>query len=120
MTAPRLLAAAEFALAALQPHGIDPPAGVAVVRALNNYVVGATLREAAETRAVASGGPAYQAAVTSYLRQLAASSRYPHMSTFAQILGEGGDLGPAHSFELGLQCLLDGIGRLITDRQSGQ
>ena len=109
----RLVAWADFILAALDLPGIGIETAGAVLRAVNNYVVGMSLREATESRSAGLRDAGYQAAVASYLRQLAANDRYPHMGKLALAVAEGRDLSAEQSFELGLTCLLEGIGALI-------
>lgn len=109
--APRWLRTLEFSLAALEPFGMDVRRAAALVRLVNNYVVGTTLRETSEIRA---SGPdedpaARQAAVTAYLRQVVASGRYPAFSQLARAMLDGRDLAPDENFEIGLRCLLDGV-----------
>lgn len=121
LVAPRLLAPAELILAALEPHGLDLPTAAAVLRLLNNYVVGTALREATDASTSSTdSSPERQAAVTAYLKQLAAVGRYPHMSDMARIVVEGRDLTADDSFELGLQCLLDGVAALLARTQGGE
>ncbi len=113
LIAPRLLAPAELVLAALEPLGIDLQTAGAVLRLLNNYVVGTTLREAADPPAASTDGTAdYQSAMAAYLRQLAASGYYPLMSRLGLTVLDGSVLTADQSFDVGLQCLLDGIGAL--------
>jgi len=120
LIAPRLVGWAEFILAALEPFGIDLLTAGAVLRMLNNYVVGTTLREATESRAAAmDDAAAYQAAVASYLNQLASSGRFPLMSKLALITLEGRGLDTDTSFNLGLHCLLDGVGALLHETADG-
>ena len=45
LIAPRLLAPAELVLAALEPLGVDTQTSGAILRLLNNYVIGTALRE---------------------------------------------------------------------------
>jgi AcrR family transcriptional regulator len=114
LLSPTLLGWAEFVLATLEPHGLDLPTAAAALRLVNNYVLGTTLRDASDAQAASTEqSPVYQAAVASYLQQLSATGRYPHMSRMTQIIAEGRDLSPDQSFDVGLQCLLDGIGTLI-------
>lgn len=114
LIAPRLLAPAELVLAALEPLGVDLQTAGAVLRMLNNYVVGTTLRETADSPAAGTDHPAgYQSATAAYLRQLAASGRYPLMSALGLTVLEGSVLDADQSFDVGLQCLLDGVGTLI-------
>ena len=78
LIAPDLVAAAEFVLAALEPQGIDPDTAGAVLRMLNNYVVGTALREVTESRGAGTHNTVvYQAAVASYLQQIAATGPLP-------------------------------------------
>jgi AcrR family transcriptional regulator len=109
--APRWLRTLEFSLAALEPFGLDVRRAAAIGRLVNNYVVGATLRETSEIR---PAGPdddpaARQAAVTAYLRQVVASGRYPAFSELARVMLDGHDLHPDENFDIGLRCLLDGV-----------
>jgi AcrR family transcriptional regulator len=119
LIAPRLLAPAELVLAALEPLGIDLQTAGAVLRLLNNYVVGTTLRDATDAPAPdtdhpATGGPAgYQTATAAYLRQLAASGHYPLMSRLGLTVLDGTVLTADQSFDVGLRCLLDGVGALV-------
>jgi AcrR family transcriptional regulator len=114
LIAPRLLTPAELVLAALEPLGIDLQTAGAVLRLLNNYVVGTTLREAADAPATGTDGPdGYQPAMAAYLRQLAASGHYPLMSRLGLSVLEGSVLTADQSFDVGLQCLLDGVGALV-------
>jgi AcrR family transcriptional regulator len=108
--APRWLRTLEFSLAALEPFGLDVSHAAAIGRLVNNYVVGATLRETSEIRAARPDDEvAYQAAVTAYLRQVVSSGRYPSFSRLAQVMLDGRDLTPEENFDLGLRCLLDGV-----------
>ncbi len=117
LIAPRLLAPAELVLGALEPLGIDLQTAGAVLRLLNNYVVGTTLRETADSPAAGTDGQdrpdGYQSAMAAYLRQLAASGHYPLMSRLGLTVLEGSVLTADQSFDVGLQCLLDGVGALV-------
>jgi AcrR family transcriptional regulator len=109
--APRWLRTLEFSLAALEPFGLDVRHAAAIVRLVNNYVVGTTLRESSDIRTAGQDDDqvAYQAAVTAYLQQVVSSGRYPAFSRLAQAMLEGRDLHPDENFDLGLRCLLDGV-----------
>src|SRR6266700_115407 len=108
LLAPRVLPAIEFCLSALVPFGMNVQRAGEVLRLLNNYVVGMTLREAAESRTAGRHrDTGYDAAVAGYLHQIILSGRYPAFSQLATIILEGRDLDPDQSFDLGLQCLLD-------------
>jgi AcrR family transcriptional regulator len=109
--APRWLRTLEFSLAALEPFGLDVRRAAAIGRLVNNYVVGATLRETSEIRAASidDDPAAYEAAVAAYLRQVVASGRFPAFSGVARVMLEGRDLTPDENFDIGLGCLLDGV-----------
>lgn len=109
--APRWLLTLEFCLAALEPFGMDVRRAAAIVRLVNNYVVGTTLRETSEIRPAEPevDRAAYRAAVTAFLQQVVASGRYPAFSRLARVMLDGRDLGPDENFDVGLRCLLDGI-----------
>lgn len=114
LIAPRLLAPAEFVVAALVPLGVDIPTAGAILRLLNNYVIGTALREATDQPHQGARDPAgNRTAMAAYLQQVAASGHYPLMSKLGQHSFDGTDLGGDQSFDLGLRCLLDGIGILI-------
>jgi AcrR family transcriptional regulator len=116
LIAPRLLAPAEFVLAALQPQGLDLQPCGAILRLLNNYVIGTALREATDLAPARTGGQAgYQSAMAAYLQQIAASGDYPLMSKIGYSVLDGSALTADQSFDIGLQCLLDGIGVLIAE-----
>lgn len=112
--APRWVRALEFSLAVLEPFGMDVRRAAAIVRLVNNYVVGTTLRETSEIRAPVpddgEGEGAYRAAVTAYLQQVVASGRYPSFSRLAREMLDGRDFHPDENFDIGLHCLLDGVG----------
>jgi AcrR family transcriptional regulator len=112
LAAPRVIGAVEFCLGALEPVGMDVRRAAAVLKLINSYVVGATLREATEARSAEQRtDPAgYQAAVGAYLHQVTSSNRYPIFSKLARVILDGGDLTPDESFDLGLKWLLDGVG----------
>src|SRR5207244_4185092 len=90
LAAPRVLPAIEFCLAALEPHGMDVQRAGEVLRLLNNYVVGVTLREASESRTVGHGdATGFEPAVAAYLQQVISSGRYPAFSTLARLILDG-------------------------------
>jgi AcrR family transcriptional regulator len=110
--APRWLRTVEFSLAALEPFGMDVRRAAAIGRLVNNYVVGTTLRETSEIRVPGQDEDpaAHRAAVTAYLRQVVASGSYPAFGELAQTMLDGRDLDPDENFDIGLGCLLDGVG----------
>lgn len=109
--APRWLRTIEFCLCALEPLDADVRTAAAMVRMLNNYVIGTTLRATSELRVGDFGADqvAHRTMVTAFLQQVAASGRFPAFSKLARLMLEGGDLDPDESFDAGLRCLLDGI-----------
>ncbi|HYW27144.1 MAG TPA: TetR/AcrR family transcriptional regulator C-terminal domain-containing protein [Terriglobales bacterium] len=108
--APRWIPTLEFSLAALEPFGLDVRHAAAIGRLVNNYVVGATLRETSEIPASgAADDPAYRAAVRAYLQQVESSGRYPTFGRLVREMLDGRDLTPDENFDIGLSCLLDGI-----------
>jgi AcrR family transcriptional regulator len=115
--APRFIPTLEFSLAALEPFGLDVRRAAAIGRLVNNYVVGATLRETSEIRASgAANDPAYQAAVRAYLQQIESSGRYPTFGRLVRDMLDGRDLTPEQNFDIGLGCLLDGIAAQLGGR----
>lgn len=109
--APRWLRTLEFSLTALEPFGMDVRRAAAIGRMVNNFVVGTTLRDTSEIRPAEPEGDeaAYRAATTAYLQQVVASGRYPAFSRLARVMIEGRDLDADENFDVGLQCLLDGV-----------
>ena len=115
LAAPRVLPAIEFCLVALEPHGMDVQRAGEVLRLINNYVVGVTLREASESRTVGHRNTTgYEPVVAAYLQQVISSGRFPAFSQLAQAVLSGKDLSPEESFEVGLGWLLDGVGVALT------
>ena len=96
---------------------MDTQTSGAILRLLNNYVIGTALRDATDLPPTGADGQAdYQSAIAAYLRQVAASGHYPLMSKLGQTVLDGSVLTADQSFDVGLQCLLDGIGVLIAER----
>lgn len=124
LLAPRTLGPIEFCLGALRPLLKDIRDAGAILRLINTYVVGAALREATESRTRHRYSvPAEEtAARVAYLEQIMATNRYPVFAELAQIMIEGRDLSVDDHFDLGLACVLDGIGKrfLRTDDAEGQ
>lgn len=108
LVAPSILGTSEVCIEALEAAGLDVVSAGAIVRLVNNYVIGASLRDAIHARSTQLSDD-YEAAATSYTQQLIASGRYPAMGRLAQIIRDGGDLGIEARFDLGLHCLLDGV-----------
>jgi AcrR family transcriptional regulator len=118
MEAPRVLPAIEFCLAALVPFGMDVQQAGEVLRLINNYVVGVTLREASESRTVGTRtATGYEPAVAAYLQQVMSTGRFPAFTRLARVILDGRDLHPDQSFEVGLGFMLDGVNAAL-DRVS--
>jgi AcrR family transcriptional regulator len=121
LLAPRLLPPTEFCLTALEAVGMDVRQAVEVLRLLNNYVVGATLREVTESRTASQDDGTYKAATAAYFQQVMSSGRYPAVSRLSRFVLDGGyPLDPDESFDLGLRCLLDGVAAQLTGSSRGQ
>jgi hypothetical protein len=90
----------------------DHPGNSFYVRAIGTALREATDRPPAGTQDQAD----YQSAMAAYLQQVAASGHYPLMSKLGLTVFDGSDLTTDQSFDIGLQCLLDGIGVLIAKR----
>ena len=102
--APRWLRTLEFSLAALETLGLEVRRAAAIVRLVNNYGVGATLRESSEIRTASRDDEhvAHRAAVSTYLQQVVSSGCYSSFSRLALAMPEGRDLEPDQNFDLGL------------------
>lgn len=115
---PQSLRNAERALASLAGTGLDMPGAINVVSAIGTYVLGAVLREVQE-----ANGDAHYRAEFAHLTEeerhqmvrdvsgrLRASGRFPNLS---QLFESGVDPDSPDTrderFDLGLECLLDGI-----------
>lgn len=111
LLAPRWIRTLEFCLAALEPFGLDVRQAAAMVRMLNNYVVGTTLRQSSELRVRDLGDDpvAHQTVVAAFLQQVVLSERYPAFSKLARVMLDDHDFDQDESFDIGLRCLLDGI-----------
>jgi AcrR family transcriptional regulator len=121
MEAPQVLPAIEFCLEALEPFGMDVQPAGEVLRLINNYVVGVTLREASESRTVGQRSTTgYEPAVAAYLQQVISTGRFPAFSRLAGIILDGGDLHPDESFEVGLRHLLDGVNTALERASADQ
>jgi AcrR family transcriptional regulator len=119
---PGLLAPAELVLTSLAAHGIDVRTGAGIFRLLSDYVVGSALRDATEAHDGEPRDPSdgYEAAVAVYLRQVAADGRFPRLSQLGRLIIDGRDLSVDQRFELGLRCLLDGVGARVAEAAARQ
>ncbi|GAA2229297.1 GntR family transcriptional regulator [Kitasatospora cystarginea] len=116
---PALMTHAEWALAALDGHGLDPTTMFDLHVLFYSYVQGIAVHLEREAQAEAATGlsedqwmdrqtPAYEAIV--------AATRYPVFARIAGSLKHGYDLDLDTLFEFGLKSLLDGIALIIEPR----
>ncbi|MFJ4653774.1 TetR/AcrR family transcriptional regulator C-terminal domain-containing protein [Nocardia sp. NPDC088792] len=108
---PNALRRIDFVLAAAAPLTADITLASHIVDALSSYVFGATSHELAALHAQQRTGQTedqWRATVAPYLREVIATGDYPH---FARRIIDAEDATPTASFEFGLTCLLQGIGR---------
>uniref|UniRef100_A0AAU2UY00 TetR/AcrR family transcriptional regulator C-terminal domain-containing protein n=1 Tax=Streptomyces sp. NBC_00003 TaxID=2903608 RepID=A0AAU2UY00_9ACTN len=119
---PNLMTHAEWALSALDGHGLDPVTMLDVHVLLYGYVQGlaAGLEQEAQAAAVTGvseeGWMEQQAAA---LNSLVASGRYPVFSRVTAALADGYELRFDDLFEFGLGPLLDGFAPLIEGGRPG-
>ncbi len=106
---PNALIHHERALAAAAGYTEDPTAASSAVETVLAYVLGATVRESAETRTQWRSGltqEQWRTTVSGYLQQALDSGAYPHLK---RMVHEATDLGPDERFERGLACVLTGL-----------
>jgi len=113
---PNALRHNEWALRAVDGHGLRPAAMMSVVSMVFGYAVSYAHSEAEETRMRQRIGVRDDAelaeTVRSYVDRIVADPRYPMVGRW---ITDGGEVDPDEQFELGLECLLDGIAaRVIT------
>lgn len=114
LIAPRLVAAAEFVLAALEPQGIDPDTAGAVQDAQQLRC----RHRAAGGHRIAGRGRARHGCVPGGGSLLSPADRRERplpAHEQAGRSGAGGRLSADESFGLGLNCLLNGVGALIAE-----
>jgi AcrR family transcriptional regulator len=107
---PNVIRLLEEWVAALDPLDLAPADAWRIVTAVNDYVNGYVIREAAQRRAVPSApGQArrWQQQVTAYLNDLAASGDYPHIAP----LLSAGYATADDNFDTGLDWLVDSVAR---------
>ena len=109
---PRALAFLDRVLAALDgAPGLDDMAALlAAARTVDAYLVGAIRREIAEARAERATGMTleeWQRSTVEYLRRVTADGRLPMLRRM--ITEESPEPDPTAAFDLGLDCVLDGI-----------
>ncbi|MFG2498339.1 TetR/AcrR family transcriptional regulator [Streptomyces sp. NPDC048441] len=110
---PHALASGEAVMAGLGDD-VDVDAVMPVVSAVNAYVIGAVRREIAERRAERATGmdeKRWQASLGPYLERTFATGRFPALAT---VVRDAAHLDADHTFRIGLDFLLDGIGARIS------
>lgn len=112
---PNALRHIEFFLAAFDSADLDMRAVAGMFGAVNDYVMGAVLRELSEEEARRRGGLTPEegrAALAPYVRGVVESGRYP---SFARYIMEAPHLDDYDErFEIGLDYVLDGIAAHIS------
>ncbi|MEU3627450.1 TetR family transcriptional regulator [Amycolatopsis coloradensis] len=104
---PHALATSETVMAALDDVELDIV--MPVVASVTAYVTGAVRREIAERRAERATGldeKRWQAAHGPYLKRAFAEGRYPALAT---VVRDAAHSDADQTFQIGLECLLDGI-----------
>ncbi|MER6361099.1 GntR family transcriptional regulator [Kitasatospora sp. NPDC001527] len=109
---PNLLTHAEWALAALDGHGLSPTAALDIHVLLYSYIEGIAVNLERETQAQATTGLTGDQWTDTRLAALdapAAATRLPVFTRLMADLGDGYDLDLDALFDLGLTTLLDGL-----------
>ncbi|MFI6688160.1 TetR/AcrR family transcriptional regulator [Streptomyces sp. NPDC050485] len=108
---PNRMAAAERQLAALDGHGLDPDTMMAAFRAVSSFVQGFVQSEVAVGQYMKEQGWAtgdeIRQGLAPQMTWLMGTGRYPVFQHYALNAAHKDD--PAWEFELGLDCVLDGI-----------
>ncbi|HEY3505302.1 MAG TPA: TetR/AcrR family transcriptional regulator [Actinocatenispora sp.] len=116
---PNALRHNEWALRALDDHGLDPATMMSIVGMVFGYAVSYAQAEAEETRMRESIGVATDAELRdtarAYVDRIASDPRYPMLSRW---ITEAAPVDPDEQFALGLDCLLDGITARILKQTS--
>jgi AcrR family transcriptional regulator len=111
---PNMLAAMELALAAVDGLGLPLPDMVAMIRAINAFVLGYVQNELAEQDGRLAPGLAesgWRRAVFPYVRQIAEAGRHP---LFTRMATEAAGFAPPDAeFGWGLQRVLDGFAAAV-------
>ena len=106
---PNALRHFDFALTAAGTVSKDITKASGLLGAVGNYVLGAVVNELAEQEAQRRTGMTedqWRSAVSPYIAEVLAGGRYPEVS---RRIREARDLDHDAQFEVGLECLLDGI-----------
>ncbi|MEU4302895.1 TetR/AcrR family transcriptional regulator C-terminal domain-containing protein [Kitasatospora aureofaciens] len=113
---PALMVHAEWALAALDGHGLDPTTMLDLHVLLYSYVQGIAVHLERETQAEAATGLSedkWMDHQTPALQAITAATQYPVFARVTGSLKNGYDLDLDTLFEFGLKPLLDGIAAII-------
>jgi AcrR family transcriptional regulator len=106
---PNALTHHERALAAAANYTDDPTVAASAVETILGYVLGAAVRESAETKVRRHSGltdEAWRTTAAPYLQEALNSGAYPFL---ARMLHEAVDLDADERFERGLTCILAGL-----------
>lgn len=119
MPLPHLLAHGEWALAAIDGHGLDPATMLHVHITVFSYVRGLAINLEWEAEAEATTGMTndeWMNAQSPAFDQLAGSGAFPTFARMLAALADDFDLDLDLLFDLGLTALLDGLAPLIEQR----
>jgi AcrR family transcriptional regulator len=114
---PRVMDHFEWVLRGLDGLGLDVQTLMDVHITIYNYVRGIAINLEAERQAEAETGLTEEQWLTSQgaaLAELVSSGQYPGL---ARVRARGYDLDLDRIFELGLPCLLDGLGKVVEPRK---
>ena len=123
LPSPSLLKHAEWALAAVDGHGLDPESMMHVHILLYSYVEGIAANFELETQAQAATGLSedeWMRAQDARLTAVATSGAYPTFADVIRRMGGDFDFNLDRLFEFGLRPLLDGLAGIIESRRRGQ
>lgn len=118
---PNLMVHAEWALAALDGHGLDPTTLFDIHVLLYSHVQGLAVHLEWEAHAEASTGQSEDQWMDSRapaLQQLVESGRFPTFSKVVGAFDDGYDLHLDVLFELGLKALLDGLTSIVEGHEA--
>jgi AcrR family transcriptional regulator len=104
---------AAFAMSTLRDRAVTVETMTAILAALNNYIIGFTLRENAWEQTKRHSGLSdgeWGNAMNRYVEQVVK----PHDAALARQVSSRLDLISDENFEFGLNCLLDGIDRYLS------
>jgi AcrR family transcriptional regulator len=111
---PHALRHNEWSLSALDGPGLPIGAAMSVAAMVFGYALSIAQSEAEEDRMRRRVGLTTDAqlrdAAAPFIERITADGRYPHLTRW---ITEGAQLAPDEQFELGLECLLDGIAHRI-------